>query len=287
MSEAPYQDKTINNFLEQSFFSYFWRTKQLFSDYWRLWLESGLLDFVCDKLRTKYDVPLLNNEEDYQSIEMPVGDFDTVSVDVHKFYDQWEKKEEFARELEEIVYQLKLHRSAFWFLFEKIFYNTSLRFEWEWGALDLEAIYAPLYPISSKLYIEGFTSEELKVIKEMLSSSLESKLGRTPTYAEKEEIENWCNQLKRKTRTLKWLKSTLLVINQMKKYKKRSQGRDKDNNIVEDLRQTSDQVAMEISGELPSDFGMEPAAFRQRVRYLYKQFPILREFIATQHHAKN
>ena len=287
MSEAPYQDKTINEFLEQSLFSHFWRTKQLFSDYWRLWLESGVLDFVCDWLRTKYGIPLLDGEEDCQCIEMPVGDFDTVSIDVHSFYDHWEKKEEFAHELEEIVYQLKLHRSAFWFLFERIFYNTSLRFEWEWGALDMEAIYAPLYPIADKLYLEGFTGEELKIIREMLQSTLKKKIGRTPTSEERAEIDFWCNQLRRKTRTLKWLSSTLLVIKQMKKYKKRAQGRDKNNNIVANLRQTSDQLAMEISGELPADLGMEPDAFRQRVRYLYKQFPILREFIAAQQQPQN
>lgn len=282
MSDTVIQDTTINDYLEETLFSHFWRTKQIFNDYWRLWLESGLLDFVCDKLREKYDVPVLNDEEDYQSIEMPVNDFDTVTIDVHNFYDQWEKKDEFTHELEEIVYQLRLHRSAFWFLFERIFYDTSLRFEWKWGALDMEAIYAPLYPIPRKLYIEGFTSEELKIISEMLYSSLEKKLGRKTNSEEKAEIDAWCNSLRRKTRTLKWLKHTLLVIKQMKKYKKRARGRDKENKIVDDLRQTSDQLAMEISGELPADLNMTPDAFRQRVRYLYKQFPILKEFIASQ-----
>lgn len=282
MSDTVIQDTTINDYLEETLFSHFWRTKQIFNDYWRLWLKSGLLDFVCDKLREKYDVPVLNDEEDYQSIEMPVNDFDTVTIDVHNFYDQWEKKDEFTQELKEIVYQLRLHRSAFWFLFERIFYDTSLRFEWKWGALDMEAIYAPLYPVPQKLYIEGFTSEELKIISEMLYSSLEKRLGRIPNSEEKAEVDAWCNSLRRKTRTLKWLKHTLLVIEQAKKYKKRAIGRDKNNKIVDDLRQTSDQLAMEISGELPADLNMTPDAFRQRVRYLYKQFPILKEFIASQ-----
>lgn len=275
------KNESVKDFFQQSFLSHFWRTKQLFSDYWRLWLECGLLDFICNKLQAKYDIPSLNDEEDFKTIELPVGDFDTVSLDVHKFYDQWERKNEFDKELRGVIYQLKLHRSAFWFLFERIFYNISLKFEWEWSALDMEAIYAPLYPISNKLYIEGFTGEELKVVGEMLQSCLEKKFGRALNHEEKAEIEGWCNQLRRKTRTLKWRKSTLLVIEHMKKYKQRARGRDKSNNIVDDLRQTSDQLALEISSELPADLGMEPSAFRQRVKYLYKQFPILREFINT------
>lgn len=280
MTETGITNNGINTIIEDKLFTHFWRTRQVFNDYWQMWLKTGVLDFVCEKLRSEYNVPLLDDKEDYQSIEMPIGDFDTVTNDVHIFYDSWEKKEPFSKELETIVHQLRLHRSAFWFLFERIFYDTPLDFPWEWHALDNEAIYNPLFRTLDTFYLEGFTKSELVEIEKMLLESLERKLGRPPTTNEKSDIHDWCGRLRRKTRTLKWPAMTRLVVEQMKKYKSYAPGRDDSNNLVDNLRQTSDRLVSEI--DLPGDTGLTPEAFRQRVRYLYKQFPILHEFVAAQ-----
>ncbi len=57
------------------------------NDYWCIQAESGLIDFICFKLRDKYSIKILDYSKDYVSGEVLINKFDTMSLDTHKFYD--------------------------------------------------------------------------------------------------------------------------------------------------------------------------------------------------------
>jgi len=283
MNQKAITDNFLQEYVESYFGSYFSQTRRLHSDYWYIWCKSGLLDFVCEKLRNKYNITPLDYTADYVNSEMPVGNFGSATIESHKFYDSWNRKEELKKELEEVVSQLRLHRSAFWFLFEKIFYNHPLEVNESWSGNDFETIRHLTSPVKEEFKLQGFTSKEIRKIKSEFSYNLKNKLGRRKlTIAEKQLIDGWCSQLLRKSRPPKDKELIFQIVEQMKHYKHLSGGRD-DIRGFASVRQTAAISASEVLRQLPSDSlsdkDYSDAWFRVLVKDLYERFPLLREFI--------
>lgn len=285
MSTEPIIDTTLNKFiaddLENHLYSYFWRTRKLFNDYWYIWNKTGLLDFVCTYLREKYETPILDIEVDFQTPEFYIDDFNSVGIDVHEFYDKWDRKEEFRKELETIVHQLRIPRTAFDMIFHKVFYDVPLDINWKWEAVDDEAIFNPLYKTLDSFHLEGFTTAEIKKVKSLFIERYQKRVKREFTQDELNAIGEWCSQLKRTNRGLANAELTLLVIEQMKIYGKTTSGVDDDGNPSNELFVTSARAATAIAAELPDDQFFNADAYRQRVKALLRDFPILQEFLAN------
>lgn len=277
------KDNTISEYIENYFSSHFLNTRRLHNEYWYIWSKSGLLDFVCEKLRCKYSIKLLDYDEDYINGEIPISGFDSASIEAHKFYDNWSRKEEFRKELADIVYQLRLHRSSFWFLFEKIFYDSPLDINENWSGDDSEAIYHLTSPLEKGFQLQGFTAKEIKKIKREISDNLKRKFGRKKlTTAEMQIIDDWCNQLSRESRPPKDKEVTYQVIEQMKHYKHTGVSRDNKEDFA-GVRHTASKSASELVRQLPDEnfknIDYSDAWFRVFVKDLYERFPLLKEFI--------
>lgn len=277
------RDTSISEFVEKHYGSLFSRTQKLHNDYWYIWSKSGLLDFICKKLRSKYSIELLDYDEDYINGEIPINDFDSASIESHQFYDSWDRKDEFRKELADIIYQLRLHRSSFWFLFEKIFYDNPLDVNEPWSGDDSMAVYHLTTPLDEEFQFQGFTAQEIKIIKKEITSNFRKKLGHkklSPT--EKQAVDEWCSQLSRDSRPPKDKEVTYQVIEQMKRYKQTGSGRN-DHEGFADVRLTAGKSASELVRQLPdeslSDIDYSDAWFRVFVKDLYERFPLLKEFI--------
>lgn len=282
MTEPVFIDHRLSDYLEVAFHSKFKRTRNLHNDYWQLWSQSGLLEFVCQKMRSKYQTPILNEADDYQCIEKYVGD-KSVSVDKFAFYDKWEHKETFRKELETVIYQLRLHRSAFSSLFDRIFYDIPIDPNEKWEGFDTEGIFSFMFPLNETIFLEGFTKREIVVIKDELIDALKRKLERDLTSKEDNQVYIWCQNLRRKDRAIKSVTQLALIIEQMKRYHSSATGLDDDDgNLTDGIKQTSERCATKVAAELPEDVYFDAATFRQTVRRLYKTFPILHEFISSQ-----
>jgi hypothetical protein len=179
------------------------------------------------------------------------------------------------------VYQLRLPRSAYGNLFHKIFYNTPLKLKETWEGYDTESVFHITVPLSEDFLLLGFTKTEITKIRKMIISDLAKKLKRHINDKEDKVIENWCRQLERNIRVFKNKKLIYLVIEQMKKYKTFIKDRDDDNNISEQVRQTSEKCAANISAVLPGDEHFDAVAYRKMAQRLQTQFPILHEYIET------
>lgn len=128
------------------------------------------MDYVCQKLRDKYTIPPLNYEEDCANIEVTINDRDIVSFEAHRFYDSWDKKDEFNEVLKGLIHQLRLHRGAFSMLFDKVFYDTPLDPNYEWEGIDSAAI--GINPNDQNILTEGFTAKEIKKDQKGIQASV-------------------------------------------------------------------------------------------------------------------
>lgn len=278
-------DDSLDKYFENIYFSYFSSTKTLHSDFWYIWARCGLLDYVCNKLRSKYAIPQLDYNEDCVFGEVPVDDFNNVTIETHKFYDSWAHKDEFREELEGLIHQLRLHRGSFSILFEKIFYYTQIDSDQKWEGIDSEALLGLISPSQDKVQIEGFTVKEIKKIKSDVTNKIKEILNkRKLSDGEKQAINKWCSCLSRKTKPPKSKEEICLVIEQMKRYRHLGEGRSEElgYGIV---RQTSGVSAGNISQNVtiePSEKekNYSDAWFRGLVKDLYDRFPILHDYIA-------
>ncbi|MBP9781081.1 hypothetical protein KBC89_00305 [Candidatus Woesebacteria bacterium] len=283
MPSTPITDTWINEYIENYFSSYFSQTRKLHNDYWYIWAKSGLLDFACEKLRKKYDIQLLDYFVDYINGDIAVSDFDSVNIDTHQFYDSWSRKDEFRIELEKVVYELKLHRSAFSSLFEKIFYDIPIDVEEKWPGIDSNVIHGITSRVPEIFMVEGFTKDEIEKIKSEITDDLKRKLRRKKlTESEKQSIKNWCDHFKRKSRSPKNREVIYQAVEQLKIYKHTGAGRD-DTRGFANVRQTSGISASELQRRLPDSAPTgkqySDVWFRVLVKDLYDRFPLLRDFI--------
>lgn len=283
MNKSAITDSALKEYFENELHSYFYRTRQLHNDYWYIWSKSGLLDFACLELREKYKIPVLRYEDDCHAVELYGGD-DSVTDEKHEFYDEWDNKETFKKELEELIKNLRLHRATFWFLFEKIFYGTPLDVEEHWAGYDTEHVMQPFYPLEEIPVFETLTSVEAKKVRSLMVERMKQKTGRKRlTGQENEAVDLWCNKLLRNNRTPKNKELTYLVIEQMKKYKLIGTGYDTTKGEWGEIKQTSFTCANNVLNKLEDPtIDFSEAAFRRMVSDLYVAFPILKDFIASQ-----
>lgn len=275
-------DDSISAYLEENFFRLFNRTRNLHNDYWYIWLKSGLLRFVCRRLRKKYNIPKLAANEDYQNIEKFVGD-KSVTIGSYAFFDKWNKRKQFKKELESIILQLRLHRSAYWSLFNNIFYGTPLSLKEKWEGYDTESVFHITSPLEDEFLPLGYTIREIEIIRNDIISNLTSHYKKKLSDRQLMTINNWCNRLKRNIRAPKSKKLIYLVIKQMKKYKTFAKGLNEDNDLIDRLRQTSKKCAANIAAEMPDNVEyFDHTAYRQMVLRLNNAFPILNEFVYSQ-----
>lgn len=281
MSKAGLVDTTINKFLEEE--SPYIRTQKLFNDYWYIWTKTGLLEFICVMIKQKYAVPTLDIEKDYVSGEIPMGD-DYVFDDSHTFFDAWDRKAEFHDELDGYIKNLRLPRLAFDSLFERIFYSMPLQVKEKWHGEDTNAIFVPLGLIKAKSYGEGtYTREEVLDIKRKIKSYLAGiKFKITPEINKK--INAYTKTLLRNHRVIQSRALYVETIKEMKKYRKRlwvDYADDKDAPDKTGDKQISEKCATRISTKLNLD-DFDSRNFRRLVGRLYKDFPILHQFVSSQ-----
>lgn len=273
-------DASINAYLEESFFINFVRTRKLHNDYWYIWCRSGLLNFVCQKMRKKYAIPKLDINKDYHSIEEVVGD-KSVTIDTFDFFDKWKKKKQFKKELKSIILQLRLHRSAYSSLFNKIFYYIPLSLTEKWEGFDTESVFHITSPLEDNFYPLGYTNEEIKIIRNEIVSNLTDNYKKQLSKKQMTTINNWCKKQNRTVKVPNNKKYLCQIIRQMKRYKTLRKGINDAGDVSDKLRQTSARCANNVTTKISDDKGYNPEAFRQIVRRLYKSFPILSEYISA------
>lgn len=261
------------------------RTAIVQSDYWYVWVKSGLLEYVGKKLREKYKTPLLNEREDMGFGEIPIGD-ESVSDEYHKFYDKWDRKEEFRQELSEYVDQLHLHRSAFSEVFDFVFYGDPLNINREWTGIDTEAWFYPL-GISDEyeLRLVGYTRDEARDVVKRIKSNLKRD-GIKATKEMNKSLGEYGKSIQRKIRQIKSKELYVAVIEELKTYKEpRKLGDEYMKRSYEDKvrnQYTSGECASKVAESLGIDeekFG--DSDFRKMTTGLYKEFPLLKEFISS------
>jgi len=276
-TEQVFKDNSLSDFLEKRLHSRFNRTRRLHNDFWYIWVKSGLLDFVCLKLRKNYQIPIQNEKTDYISGEVSMGN-DSMTLDTHIYYDKWNDKEKFKKELESIIVQLRLHHSTYWSLFDKIFYNKRLKVKEKWEGYDTEAVFGFTVPVDEEFPMVGFTKGEIKEIREMIFPNSKKKAKTVLTIKQKRDLTDWCDGLERNIRIWKDKRVVYLVIEQMKHYKIPVDGFD-DNYDLSEIRMTSERCSAIVSGKLAADEVLNAVTFRKMSQRLYKAFPILQEYI--------
>jgi hypothetical protein len=278
-------DTTINEYVEQNSLSEFGSSIRYANDYWYIWVKSGVLDYVCAKLKAKYQIPILSYSKDYISTDTPVGPDDSVQIDHHIFYDKWRYKARFRKELEGYINELRLPRLAFNPLFDHIFYNHRLKVQEKWRGMDTNSVFKPLDIADGRQYGQNsYTKSEAKVIKEHIHSAL---MRRGVILMEDEldkRLRKHLKELTRKTRTVQNKKLYVAVIQQMKVYKKVDMWNDytddKESPDKKRGRQIAEKCAARIAAKLSLD-DFTSVAFRRMVARLYADFPILKDYITS------
>lgn len=258
------------------------RTATVQSDYWHVWVKSGLLEYIGEKLRGKYKTPILNMAEDLGFGEITIGD-ESASDDYHIFFDSWDRKAEFSRELSEYVDQLHLCRSAFWEVFDFIFYNDPFNINREWTGIDTEAWYYPLGMSDEyELRLVGHTRDEARDVVKTIKSNLK-RYGVKVTKEMNKALVGYGKSIQRKIRQIKNKELYVAVIEQLKFYKSNLETDGEDIKRFEDEkvrnRHISELCASRIARDLElNDF--TSVAFRSLSARLYQEFPILKEYIS-------
>lgn len=258
-------------------------TANVQNDYWYIWVKSGLLKYLCNKLRKKYEIPRLNEDEDKYFGEVIVGE-DSVSDSGHYFFDDWVRAAEFEEELREYLVQLNLAEGAYEEIFNCVFYRKPLNAKLTWAEKDIKG--QPFY--------DGFPGslDELPV-REFGSSrrEIERYIGTTKKLAKRKGIKGMSGFFKSlgyyklsvrgDVRQIQSRKIYLEVICQLKLYKtfQLVDRQDYDNDPDKpNLRQISEKCALRVAEKIGEDF--DALDFRKLVSRLLKYFPVLKEYIS-------
>lgn len=278
MTSGPvFVDTSIGELLYKRFGYKFDRTKKLHNDFWYIWAKSGLLDFVCLKLRKKYQIPILKAKSDFISGAISMG-YKSVTLETYAYYDKWQDKEKFKKELESIIIQLRLHHGSYWSLFDKIFYKIPLGIREKWEGFDMEAELGLISPSDNSPMV-GFTRGEITEIHKEIILYLKEKFKRVLTIDELEAVDSWCSRLERNVRIWKDKKLVCLVIEQMKHYKIPVEGFNDNHDWSEKVKMTSERCSAAINEKLPAKKFLNAVTFRKISQRLYEAFPILREYV--------
>lgn len=276
-------DTTISEYVEQNNLSDFASSIKYANAYWYIWVKSGVLEYVCTKLKHEYKIPTLSYAKDYVSTDIPIGNDDTVQVDHHIFFDKWRQKIKFRKELQGYIAQLRLPRLAFNPLFDRIFYNHPLKVREKWSGIDMNSIFKPLGIEDGRQYGQtSYTKSEVEVIKEKINSALVSRGIELQGGDLDRQLQKYLNALTRKTRLIQNKKLYVAVILQMKVYQKigvwNDYTDDKESPDKNKGRQIAEKCAARIAADLSLD-NFTSVAFRRLVARLYADFPIIKEYV--------
>lgn len=261
----------------------FSKTKTIYNDFWYIWFHSGLLEFVCQNLRNKYLINILDASKDVQFPTIYMGGDDTIDLIGHVFFDNWSRKNEFQTELYKIIKQLRLHKDSYVYLFDRIFYDDKLEEKTEFSGYDNDAVETIFeFGEEKELIFLGFPYKEVKKYEAMIRAKL--KRHKIPLTTEvKKEIQDYINKLGRNFRKIQNKELYVEVIKQMQHYKKWVEVDELDWAHEDDkIKQFSEKCATRISTNLLEfhkiDMEFTGIAFRRLAARLYKEYPILRDF---------
>lgn len=252
-------------------------TANVQNDYWYVWIKCGLLDYLCLRLREKYGTPTLREEDDRYFGEIIIGD-DSVSDGGHRFYDEWDKALEFTEELRGYLVQLNLGEVVFWELFDRVFYDKPLDINFEWTNTDTKS-QPYLYGFPDDF--DDFPAREFGSTKHEVREMVERMGKVNPDIAK--SLQRYDETIKRDVRQVQNRELYVEVIEQLKVYKTRGyvdRYDDPQDPSNKNQRQDSDKCAWRIQDNL--NLRKYPKVnFRRFIARLYKDFPLLNEYISS------
>lgn len=258
-------------------------TANVQNDFWYIWVKSGVLNYLCKKIRKKYEIPELSESKDRHSGEIVVGD-DSVSDLRHDYYDDMPRGAEFEEEIKSYLVQLNLAEGAYWEIFDCVFYRKPLDATLTWQEKDLKT--QPFY--------EGYPgSLDDFPVREFGRSRSEIKtyIAKKKKMARKQGIkglsglfkslEQYWQAVKGEVRQVENRKIHLEVIRELKRYKtpKIVDSYDGKESYHEWHRQIAGKCASRIAVKLNLD-KYEAWSFRQQAGRLCESFPLLKEYIS-------
>jgi len=259
-------------------------TANVQNDYWYVWIKSGLLDFLCQRLRAKYDIPILKEEDDRYFGEIVNGD-DSVGDGGHRFYDECDKASEFTEELNSYLVQLNLGEVVFWEMFDRVFYDKPLDINFEWTNADTKS-QPYLYGFPDD--VDDFPARQFGRSKREVGKKIEKLKKLSRKYGVKrvtsliDIFENYKTTIKSDVRQVGNRDIYVAIINQLKVYKTVQwvdYQDDEDNPDNQNQLQVSKKCASRIMAELDLD-NFTHCTFRRLVGRLYQSFPLLKEYIS-------
>lgn len=257
-------------------------TANVQNDYWYIWVKSGLLKYLCNKLRKKYEIPKLSESKDRLFGEIVVGD-DFVSDSGHNYFDDMARGAEFEEEIKNYLVQLNLAEGAYWEVFDCVFYRKPLDAKLTWRESDIKAQpFYDGYPDSlDDLPVREFGSSrsEIKTNVEK-RKKLARKQGIKGLSGFFKGLERYGQTVKGEVRQVESRKIYLAVITEMKRYKTTQKIGYYDGKEDYHLwhRQIAEKCASRIAVKLNLD-KYEAWSFRQQAGRLYTSFPLLKDYI--------
>lgn len=283
-------DTTVSEHLKREHFAKFSSSIKFSSDYWYIWVKSGVIEYLCEKLKSKYKIRRLNYIKDYVTWSRPLGDDDTVEMEEHKFYDKWRNKVKFRRELNSYLEQLRLPRLAFDPLFERIFYNHPLQIKQPWPGYDSNSVFTPLGLSEDNHVLKNtYTKQEVKEITQRLRDQLVRM--RVPISDKIEgKIKKYTDGLVRGGRILQNPKLYVAVIKELKVYRKVGIWNDYTDDSGAADKGKGRQIAEKCAARIVKNLGIDSftgSAFRKKTLEIYADFPLVKEFIESGQSVKN
>lgn len=248
------------------------RRNQAIKDIWKLVTKTSILKKYRKEIHKKHPIPRgLSADADFREYPITYGDREVLHAS-SRWLDGYPQREKFTKDVQSVVLELNLPRSAVEALTYYFLYNS------------LPKAYVPVYDfheIAFSLLVDGifpdygigYTVKELTIIKKYLGDfdcsqeQMNKAIGLLDTYTK----DN-----KRKSAPLNDVNTDIKIINSIKLYKTKTKEEDYLN--IETIEKVihSEDLATNF---YPSDREQSPnkisSRYRMQLKRLIKKYPIL------------
>lgn len=267
--------------LSKSIENDFLQSSQVVKDYWELWFQCGLLDYCCKKIKAKFRVPSLDEDLDYEYVEIPVGENNSHVIEGSAWYRFNKRKKSFDKKLDSVIRQLRLPCNSKDTLLFKILYDKPLKKPY---GVNFELMMRLMNDEPLGNTSPGLTMSEIESMKGFLSmgfSGASDRLNMSQSEINKIIDSIDTKLVVRKYRPLKNFKRKLLTIEYAKRYGELEEERDFNSDEFCNVRQTSEVISSKIYSDIDDEINITASSYRKELSRLKKNFPLLKEFLAT------